>query len=234
MSNYSSCELILTTLVGFNQTHNSEKITLPDEVEPDTLIIFTDYFKKFKHDINNNNNNNNDNNNNSNKNINDNMESNNERNRISVISSLYETGKCGNNYNGNEYHEAYWTCPRCTYHNAITAKTCHICDTPRTDVSSNNVRFMRKCIIDAISGKSPLNDEGVFLVVLFCVKAMDIEALRLAVDLPRSPVEKLYTLLIFLKLCLRLQIKICARMKVLLSASCLLFFLHYKKFSEFF
>ena len=52
LSNYSSCMSILTTLVGFNfeQTNidNGKKISLPDEVEVDTLVQFTQYFNAFK------------------------------------------------------------------------------------------------------------------------------------------------------------------------------------------
>ena len=40
MSNYSGCLLILTQLVGFEKSDNDEKITLPDQVDIDTLIEF--------------------------------------------------------------------------------------------------------------------------------------------------------------------------------------------------
>ena len=52
MTNYSSCILLLTTLIGFNfdQTNNSEKISLPDDVEVDTLVQFKEYLSEFKSD----------------------------------------------------------------------------------------------------------------------------------------------------------------------------------------
>ena len=38
MCNYSSCLYILTTLIGFKKSDNDEKITLPDQVDIDTLV----------------------------------------------------------------------------------------------------------------------------------------------------------------------------------------------------
>ena len=37
MDNCSSCIFILTHLIGFEKSHNGEKLTLPDDVEIETL-----------------------------------------------------------------------------------------------------------------------------------------------------------------------------------------------------
>ena len=47
MSNYSSCIKILTDLIGFDTINDGEKISLPDEVEVDTLVQFQEYFIEF-------------------------------------------------------------------------------------------------------------------------------------------------------------------------------------------
>ena len=39
MSNYLSCLEILTNYIGFVETNNGEKVTLPDEVEIDSLVV---------------------------------------------------------------------------------------------------------------------------------------------------------------------------------------------------
>lgn len=50
MSNYLSCITILTKLIGFDITNNGEKISLPREVEVDTLAQFKEYFSQLKSD----------------------------------------------------------------------------------------------------------------------------------------------------------------------------------------
>ena len=46
MSNHSLCIFILTQLIGFEKSDNGERITLPDQVEIDTLIRFKrDFFQ---------------------------------------------------------------------------------------------------------------------------------------------------------------------------------------------
>ena len=50
MSNYSLCLSILKRLIGFEETSSGEKMTLPDEIEIDTLITYKDYFIHCKND----------------------------------------------------------------------------------------------------------------------------------------------------------------------------------------
>ena len=45
MSNYASCLCILMELIGFEKSNNGEKITLPDQVEIDTLIVFKNFLQ---------------------------------------------------------------------------------------------------------------------------------------------------------------------------------------------
>ena len=45
MSNHSPCLFILTQLFGFEKSDNVEKITLPDQVEIDTLIQFKNFLE---------------------------------------------------------------------------------------------------------------------------------------------------------------------------------------------
>ena len=45
MSNYQSCIFILTQLIGFEKSDNDEKITLPDQVEIDTLVQFKHFLQ---------------------------------------------------------------------------------------------------------------------------------------------------------------------------------------------
>ena len=45
MSNYESCIFILTQLIGFEKSDNGEKLTLPDQVEIDTLIQFRNFLQ---------------------------------------------------------------------------------------------------------------------------------------------------------------------------------------------
>ena len=45
MSNYSSCMVILTQLIGFKKSDNGEKLTLPDEVEIDTLVELKNFLE---------------------------------------------------------------------------------------------------------------------------------------------------------------------------------------------
>ena len=45
MSNYTSCILILTQLIGFEKSDNEEKIILPDQVEIDTLVQFKNFLQ---------------------------------------------------------------------------------------------------------------------------------------------------------------------------------------------
>ena len=45
MSNCSSCLFILTQLIGFEKIDNGEKITLPDDVEIDTLVAFKNFLQ---------------------------------------------------------------------------------------------------------------------------------------------------------------------------------------------
>ena len=46
MSNSSLCMTILTDLIGFDKTNDGERISLPDEVEVDTLVQFKEDFIK--------------------------------------------------------------------------------------------------------------------------------------------------------------------------------------------
>ena len=48
MSDYSSCLEILTKLIGFQETNNSEKITLADDVEIDTLMTLKNWLIQLK------------------------------------------------------------------------------------------------------------------------------------------------------------------------------------------
>ena len=60
MSNYSSCLFILTQLIGFEKSdNNGEKITLPDQVEIDTLIQFKSFVENSSDNVNDNNDTNN-------------------------------------------------------------------------------------------------------------------------------------------------------------------------------
>ena len=45
MANYSSCTFILTQLIGFEKSDNGEKITLPDQIEIDTLVQFKNFLQ---------------------------------------------------------------------------------------------------------------------------------------------------------------------------------------------
>ena len=45
MCNYESCIFILTQLIGFEKSDNDEKITLPDQVEIDTLVQFKNFLQ---------------------------------------------------------------------------------------------------------------------------------------------------------------------------------------------
>ena len=45
MSNYESCIFILTQLIGFQKSDNDENITLPDQVEMDTLVQFKNFLQ---------------------------------------------------------------------------------------------------------------------------------------------------------------------------------------------
>ena len=48
MSNYSSCIFILIKLIGFKKSDNGEKITLPDDIEIDTIIQFKNFLQDNK------------------------------------------------------------------------------------------------------------------------------------------------------------------------------------------
>ena len=111
MSNHSSCLLILTKLIGFEETNNGEKISLPDEVDTDTLLIFNDYFMEFKDD----------------KNINESSAVN---NKNSNESSSYEMKMVENNDNMND--NRFWSCNHCTYNNPLNSTTCLMCSLPRS------------------------------------------------------------------------------------------------------
>ena len=58
MSNSSTCLEILTKLIGFKETNNSDKIQLPEKVKIDTLVKINDHFIKCNNDRNKNNDNN--------------------------------------------------------------------------------------------------------------------------------------------------------------------------------
>ena len=45
MSNYTSCIFLLTQLIGFEKSDNGEKLTLPDQVEINTLIQFKNFLQ---------------------------------------------------------------------------------------------------------------------------------------------------------------------------------------------
>ena len=45
MSNYQSCIFILTQLIGFEKSDNDEKITLPDQVEINTLVQLKNFLQ---------------------------------------------------------------------------------------------------------------------------------------------------------------------------------------------
>ena len=103
MSDYSSCLLILTQLIGFNEIYieNKQKLQLPDEVEIDTLKQFKDYFiqrKNDKHSI------------------------------ASEQSSSYEM-KMSENKDSND-SKTFWTCKHCTYDNSIDSSECQMCRLP--------------------------------------------------------------------------------------------------------
>ena len=51
MSNSLSCLETLTKLIGFEKTNNGEKITLPDEVEIDSLIMVRDWLIQMKDSV---------------------------------------------------------------------------------------------------------------------------------------------------------------------------------------
>ena len=60
MSNYSSCLYILTQLIGFEKSYNNgAKITLPDQVEIDTLVEFKNFVENSIENIDDNNDKNN-------------------------------------------------------------------------------------------------------------------------------------------------------------------------------
>ena len=46
--NYESFLVILTKLIGFEETNNGKRLTLPDAVEMDTLVVFRDYVNDFQ------------------------------------------------------------------------------------------------------------------------------------------------------------------------------------------
>ena len=48
MCNDSSCIFILTQLIGFEKSDKGEKLTLPDQVEIDTLIQFKSFLQDSK------------------------------------------------------------------------------------------------------------------------------------------------------------------------------------------
>ena len=51
MSNYTSCVFILTQLIGFEKSDNDEKITLPEQVEIDTLIQFKNFLQDSRYNV---------------------------------------------------------------------------------------------------------------------------------------------------------------------------------------
>ena len=48
MSNCFWCLEVLTKYIGFEETNNGKQITLPDEVEIDSLIMFKDWLFKIR------------------------------------------------------------------------------------------------------------------------------------------------------------------------------------------
>ena len=108
MSNYSSCLFILTQLIGFELNDNGEKITLPDDVEIDTLIDFRNFVQDISKS----------NNMNDNTNFNDDLPS-------------YEMKMIENNDTIDRQNASFWACNYCTYHNPIDLRTCQMCAIPR-------------------------------------------------------------------------------------------------------
>ena len=51
MSSHLACLEILTKYIGFEETNNGEKLTLPDEVESDSLTMLKNWLIKIKYSI---------------------------------------------------------------------------------------------------------------------------------------------------------------------------------------
>ena len=124
MSNYSSCILILTQLIGFEKNDKDEKATLPDQVEIDTLVQFKDILQDSY------------------------ME-----NIFNDGSSSHEMKMVENNTTvDNESDLSFWSCNHCTFHNPINSNTCKICGLPRNVCANKCVyyfisMYMLCCII---------------------------------------------------------------------------------------
>ena len=101
MSNYTSCIFILTQLIGFEKSDNDEKITLPDQVEIETLVQLKNFLLKSS------------------------IES------KSTDESSYVMRKIDNDTAvNNESTLSFWSCHYCAYNNSINSKACQICGFP--------------------------------------------------------------------------------------------------------
>ena len=107
-SNYSSCAEILTKLIGFHEIIYGEKISLPDEVEINTLIVFKNYFIQFTND-----------------------RKNKENHNEIAPSSSHEIKIAENNCDDIVANvKTFWECNQCTYHNQPDSTTCEMCGIP--------------------------------------------------------------------------------------------------------
>ena len=104
MCNYSSCIFILTQLVGFEQSDNGEKITLPHDVEIDTLIELKNFVEESSKSDN------------MNVNFND--------------GSSHEMKMIENNDTVVKKNEVFWACNHCTFRNPMDLNTCQMCGLP--------------------------------------------------------------------------------------------------------
>ena len=120
MSNYSLCIMILTKLIGFEETivDNNKKIVLSDEFDVDVIRTFKEYFENFLQS----------------------KKTSENNDKSSDEMKMFEN-KSDNKIND----ESFWSCNHCTFHNPIYSTTCQMCGTPDRNVCvdlQSNICFL--------------------------------------------------------------------------------------------